>query len=372
MKARLPSPLENLLVEDRGQNNILSRLGVKEFALLSGTCHNMLGFFKTPLPIYQFKLACHLVQEPSDDKVKFILRSNPNLLNFKFKKLELKSQTFFNVTPLQLAYGAKDDVMCNTLKPFFTQLHGSKEVGITEMQKQISEMKDEHKNFDFDPIMRAISNEFFNNGRDAETNRLILSPVTLAAIEQFRNDFDTAQLKIIDKGMHFRWETLDELCDVYTEAARQWNFNYNRCTLLEDAVLAWVLGYVPENGAQYFSQGLYYLQHVQNDKPEPFKRAAITRDGHNFYEVLKNQSIDFFLRGRRVDIIYGRGSVHGITVPNALGQDGCPSLLAARHLVKNFCRAKTTKLKNLFGHLQLLKRPHECNNYEKFNKRPRV
>jgi len=337
MKARQPSPLENLLIKDPGQNNILSRLDVTDYVRLSRTCYSMSEFFKKPLSINSpIALQYYINQEPNDDRVKFILRNNLNLLNVEFKKVIGKTQTFLNVTPLQLAYGAKDDVMCHTLKPLFIQFHGSEKAGIDEMQRQISEMKDEHKPFDFNPIIQAISNESFNNGRDAKTNKLILSEATLAAIDQFRKDFDATQPKIIDKGMHFRWETLEELFEHYVRAAAQWNYNYNKCSLFEDAAIALVLEYVPENGTQAFNQGLYYLQ---KDNPEPYKRAASTRDGHNFRVALKNESVGFILTGSCVDIIYGRaGGCAG----------GHPATLASRcsHISK-LMSSKNFKLAEL-------------------------
>jgi len=311
MKARQPSPLENLLGEDPGKNNILSRLDVTDYVRLSRTCYSMSEFFKAPLPIRLIKLPYYINQEPNDDKVKFILRNNLSLLNFEFEKVIGETQTFLNVTPLQLAYGAKDDVMCHTLKPLFIELYGSEQAGIDEMQRQISKMKDEHKSFDFNPIIQAISNESFNNGRDPKTNKWILSQATLAAIDQFRKDFDATQPKIVDKGMHFRWETLEELFEHYVRAATQWDYNYNKCALFEDAAIALVLEYVPENGAQAFNQGLYYLQ---KDTPEPYKRAAATRDGQNFRGALKMESADFLLTGSCVDIIFGcalRDCVYG-------------------------------------------------------------
>ncbi|MBX3710200.1 MAG: hypothetical protein KIT56_05605 [Gammaproteobacteria bacterium] len=330
MKVRQPSPLENLLVKDPGQNNILHRLDITDYVRLSRTCYSMSEFFKAPLSIKTIKLPYYINQEPNDNKVKFFLRNNLNLLNVVFKKVIGKTQTFLNVTPLQLAHGARDDVMCNTLKPFFVQLHGSEKAGIDEMQRQISEMKDDHKPFDFNPIIQAISNESFNNGLDAKTSKLILSKATLAAIEQFRKDFDATQPKIIDKGMHFRWETLEELFENYVHAAAQWNHNYNKCALFEDAAIAWVLGYVPENGAQSFNQGLYYLQ---KDNPEPFKRAATTRNGCNFHVALKYESVDFLLSGSCIDIVYG----------DRCDRIGWPPM--AYDSVQDLCRAKTSSLK---------------------------
>jgi len=300
VESRQPSELEKFLSTDPGQKIILHSLDITNYYGLSQTDYSMSQFFKRPLLLA--KLAHYLAQAPDDVKVQFILKSNLNLLQVVFKEVVLHSRTVTNVTPLQLVFGARDREMCETLAPFFEELCGSFDAGKNEMERQISEMKNDHKSFDFKPIIQAISNELFNLGQDAETGKWILSPATLAAIKQFREDFDASQPKIIDKGMHFRWETLRELSDAYAKAAIQWQYDYKKCALLEDAAIAWVFNYMPENGAQHCNQGLYYLQ---KNNPEPFKRMQKTRNEEKFYEALKQPSIDFLLAGSCIDIIYG-------------------------------------------------------------------
>jgi len=294
-----PSALEKILSTDPGQEIILRNLDVTDYASLKRTNFSLSQFFnKRPLSFWMPKLAYYLAQAPHDNWVQFILKSNPNLLQVVFEKVVLKSCTVFNVTPFQLAYSGKDGEMCKTLFPFFEKKYGSD--ARDEMQKQISEMKNYHQPFDFTPIIQAISNELFNHGRDGETNTWILSKATLTAIETFRKDFDASQPKIIEKGMQFRWETLQELTDAYAEVAKQWRYDYKKCALLEDAVLAWVLGYLPENGKQHCNQGLFYLQ---KDNPEPLNRMQNTRDGRCFDESLKRRSADFLLDGTCIDVI---------------------------------------------------------------------
>jgi len=296
------NPLVNLLKIDVGQYHILNKLGLADYVRISKVSRGMYELIK---PIKDSSaLQKYINQEPNEDKVAYILRNNLNLLMNEFKEVVGNTQIFLDVTPLQLAYGAMDDAMCYTLKQFFIQFHNYDEkAAIDEMQKQINEMKDDHQSFDFDPIMQAISKESFNNGR--ANGKLILSPATIDAIDKFREDFTATQPKIIHKGMHFRWETIQELFK--TAAAAEVlsnNVHHMKAILLEDAVLAWVLGYIPENSVQSFNQGLIHLQQYK----ESYKRAASTRDGYNFRDVLKKESNYFhLLEGSCVDIIFGRG-----------------------------------------------------------------
>lgn len=302
MKSRQPSPLEELLSSDPGREIILpTLLGVQNLYRLSQTCRSIFQVSKKDLLLA--KLAYYLAQEPDELKVQFIIKSNLNLLQVEFKEVVLPMYTVINVTPLQLVYGAGDGEMCGILALFFAEKYGE-EKGMEEMQRQISEMKNDHKPFDFRPIIQAISNEAFNLGQDATTNKWILNPNTLAAIEKFRKDFDENQLKIIDKGMQFRWETLQELSDAYRDVAATWNNNhyYLKCALLEDVIFGWVFRYATKNDIQRFNQGLYYLQ---KENPEQFKRMKKTRDGHDFLEALKKPSVDFLLDSSCVDIICG-------------------------------------------------------------------
>ncbi len=308
MPHRESSALQELLLTDPGQTIILQKIDLQDYPRLMQTSYSMFeSFKKNHLHCWLAKLAYHLAQEPDDVKVKFILKNNLNLLSFIFNEVRLRSVTVTHVTPLQLVYGAGDNKMCETLIPFFEKKYGGKDAGRAEMQKQINEMKNERVKFDFAPIIEAISNEPFNNGHDPETKKWILSPHTLSAIKKFREDFDASQPTIINKGMHFHWETLHELINAYAAAAAQWNAHYYyRCTLLEDVALSRVLSHIPENGAQYFNQGIFYLEkNEHNEHPEPFGRMKRMRDGHNFYDSLKQDSVDFSLDSSGVDVIFG-------------------------------------------------------------------
>jgi hypothetical protein len=333
VKSGGPSALENFLSTDPGQEILRNHLDMTDHISLKRTSFSLSQFFnKRPLSFWIPKLAYYLAQSPHDNWVQFILKSNPNLLEVVFEKVILKSCTLFNVTPLQLAYSGKDNAMCETLVPFFEERYGIN-ASRKEMQKQISAMKNHHKPFEFTPIIQAISNESFNHGHDAKTNKWLLSPATLAAIQTFRNDFDASQPKTIDKGMQFRWETLQELTDAYVNAAAEWEYDYKKCALFEDAAYAWILGYLPENGKQQCSQGIYYLQ---KDDPEPLRRMQNMRDGQEIDGALKQQSADFFLDGSCVDIIFGR------VVRREPTNFPCLSALAAvAEQIRNFCRTKT-------------------------------
>ncbi len=345
MRNREPSRLQELLSTDPGVI-ILSNLELADYRRLSLTDYSFSLFFKDCL--FETKLAYFikaLSQEPDDMKVKQLLENNLNLLDIIFKEVILQSVTVTNVTPLQLVYGAGDTKMCETLAPYFEKKYGGKEAGRAEMQKQISEMKNEHVKFDFAPIVQAISDEKFNNGRDPETNKWILSPHTMAAIKKFREEFDASQPTIIDKGMQFRWETLRDLKDAYVALTAQRNNNtgyyYYRCALLEDAVFAWVFRHIPENDAQHFSQGLAYLQ--KKPDPQPLMRMKTMRDGRHFYTSLKEESACFLhLDSLCVDIIYGRLAVpQHYRIPCAQ-----PTLIG---VLENFCRTKMWNLQKYAG-----------------------
>ena len=153
-------------------------------------------------------------------------------------------------------------------------------------------------------VIQAITNEKFNNGRDA-ANKIILSEETHIAIATFREEFVISQPKIINNGMRFPLKILQEVCEAYSQAAvQQWHYSYKKCGLLEDAVLSLVLHYVPANDAQRFAQGLHFLQ----DRREKFKRLCTTRDGCPFYLTLLKPSFDFPLPSACVDIVFGQGS----------------------------------------------------------------
>lgn len=293
-------------------NNIVPELDPTTALNLAVGNKDLLRLFKSYVFTPEARLAHYIVVEPNDIKVREILDEHPELVQTKIKKVIDKSErTIINATPLQLAYYAGDERMCETIKPFIEKACGSEDAGREEMRRQIKEKETkeseennkqikEHLAGILATVIQAISNEQFNR-RDPKTNKFILSDATLKAIAEFKEAFDATQPKVIDKGMHFRLETLQEVCEAYADAARQqWNYAYNKCALFEDGVLAHVLTYVPANIAQEFNQGLYYRQ----DRNEEFIRANKTRDGRHFYRYLRGGSDDFHLSGRRVDIIY--------------------------------------------------------------------
>lgn len=93
-----PSELEKLLSTDPGQKKILQALDVRDYGRLTLTDKSMSQFFKKHHSSFWLtKLACCLAQEPHDDKVRFILKSNLGLLDIVFPKVELQSLTVFNL-----------------------------------------------------------------------------------------------------------------------------------------------------------------------------------------------------------------------------------------------------------------------------------
>src|SRR3990167_8383382 len=291
------------LQEDIG--NKLDIITLSHLVCLNKTCY---GLFQKPfLNARLERLAHYIVIEPNEDEIKKILNKYPELFLKKIKKvINHNGRSIINATLYQLAYGEGDVDMCEMLGSYFERACGNFEAGENERQKQIKERfadNNQAKGFDFKPIIQAISDEQFNHGK--ENNKWILSDSTLKAIETFRKDFDESQPKIIDKGMHFRLETLQELYETYAKAAApQWEYHYEKCALLEDGIIPFVLRYVPENDAQKLKQGLYYLQTKEPDR-EHFNRAKKMRDGRDFRGRLMSASAHFPFLGFYVDIVFG-------------------------------------------------------------------
>ncbi len=343
MNARQPSEselkkseLENLLDTDPGRNIILHDLSTTAYDSLRFVNKSMFNFFKRH-PVQS--LVYYLVHKPDEKSVWDILNAYPHLLNFQFKKVVFQKYTATNMTPLQLAHSAGDiEMRDNVFEPLFIQHYGDEQKGIEEMQKQISELKNIHKPFDFGLIMQAISNEPFNLGKD-ETNRWILSPAMLAAIDVFIEEYDENQPKIFDKAMLFSWETLGKFAEAYAANAAQWGGNnyYLRCALTEEAVLREVILRAPENDKQRFNQGIYYFQQAN---PEQFKRWQKNRDDASFDDSLKARSVNFNLRASCSDIIFGRAAMRG-------GWCGVPTVAVGVAAVTKFLSNKNFKLAEL-------------------------
>lgn len=326
-------------------HQIVPELDSKTMLNLALVNKDLSRLFQSKVLTLEARLAHYIVVEPNDIEVRKILDKHPELVMKKIHKVKDNSKrTLINYTPLQLAYYAGDDTMCETLRPYIAQVCSSEEAGIEEMRNQIkekvveenkekSEEQDNHLRALLAAVIQAILNEQFNHGRDS----LILNDTTLKAIQAFKEAFDTTQPKVIDKGVHFRLETLQEVCKAYEDAARQWNYDYKKSALFEDGVLAHVLTYVTANIAQEFNQGLYYRQ----DRNEKFKRCNKTRDGHHFYRYLRGDSVDFQLPGSCVDIVFGYvcASARGAVLQGRCGV-----------LLQNLCQTKASKLQNLCNH----------------------
>jgi hypothetical protein len=302
----LPPELLLAIIKEVPTNQVPPTLGA--LSRISTSRH---GLFQSELNTA--KLAHYIIVEPNPTEVKKLINAYPELLMANIKEVEVRGRKIRNNTPFQLAYGAGDDDMCLVLKKGMVHHLGSEEAATNEIRKQVSEKFKEDEASDtliknhlatlLAPVIQAITAERFDNDRNAD-GKLILSDATLTAINTFREDFDKTQPKIIDQGMHFRSNTLQEIYDAYAQAAGQGGYDYYQCALFEDGVLSSVLSYVPENDAQRFSQGLYYLQ---KDQPEVFARRQTLRGdpNNNFYRILRSSSRDFFLSGSCIDMVVG-------------------------------------------------------------------
>jgi len=362
-----PSVVKCLLNNPGFARDLLSpHLDVDNFSRSARTCRGSNTMFKPLLPIS--RAAHYVIVKPSVVEIKKILDKLDldSLKTFLQKEvnnvLGQSRITYVNMTLLQLAYSAGDDEMCLVLEPYFERAFGSQEAAREEIRKQLNEKFAEGSEVEkaqreareleiknqlqglLATVIQAITNEKFNHGRDA-AKKLILSPATLDAITTFRKALDALQPKIIDKGMHFRYNTLQEIYDTYAQAAAQWGYDYNRCALFEDGVVVAALLNVPENDAQKFSQGLYYLQ---NNPTEACGRSLKLRDTEtNFYDSLRLASVDFSgLSGSCVDIICG-GVGRARSVRARLA--GPARVQAAQILF----RTKTSNLQSLRGRSDL-------------------
>lgn len=346
----LVTTIEEFLPTEPAQTELVPKLALRDLGRLARTCKSIHRLFQDTLLLE--RLAHFLIVSPSVVEVIQMVRAYPELLDSNLPKItNRKGQVIINNKPFSLAFGAGDDEMCAALKEEMISFYGSKETAETEIQKQLSEKIGETDKEQDDlirneldalltAVIQAITNEQFNLGRDAD-NKLILSPATLAAIATFREGLAALHSKIINKGMHFRSNTLQETYDAYAQAAAQWGYDYNRCALFEDGALTSVLFNVPENDAQRFSQGLYYLQKAQ---PEKFERKLTLRCTNlNFYDCLRSVSLDFSnLVGRCVDIYCGGAMVSPLR-PRAWPRAG----------LQNLCRTKTSNLQNLRSRWEL-------------------
>lgn len=325
-----PSVVTYLLIDnpELGYSSLLPHIDADHIGRFARLCKAANGLFQPLLPIS--RAAHYVVVKPSVVEIKKILDAlAPDALKLFLQRkvknvLGQSGITYVNMTLLQLAYSAGDDDMCLKLEPYFKRAFGNKEAAREAIHRQLNEKFAEGSEAEkaqreireteiktqlqglLKTVIQAISDEKFNLGCDAN-NKLILSPATLAAITAFRKALDALQPKVIEKGMAFRYNTLQEIYDAYVQAAAQWGYNYNRCALFEDGVLSSVLGYLPENDAERCSQGLYYLQ---KDPPEPFARSLNLRGTNiNFYDSLRGCSPDFSnLSGTCFDIVYGLAS----------------------------------------------------------------
>lgn len=269
------------------------------------------------------QLAPDVIVDPNKakkEKVISALMTEPRLLETKIAAVRDRKGRFIkNKTLFQLAYGAGDDDFCRAMKPAFIKLCGDEKAAIAEMERQRNEIRESkeveakkeadskaHLAKILAPVMAAMDAEQFDQGRDAH-RKIILRQATLDAIKKFRIDFAESQPKEIDKGPHFRYNTLQEILAASVQAAARWKYNYKRCALFEDGVLSTVLSYAPDNDEMRFSQGLYYLQ--KNADPEPFNRSLALREGEaNIFDDLNAPSADFAdLQGSCVDISFGTG-----------------------------------------------------------------
>lgn len=338
----LPIELDYVIANQRPYNE-----ATKIMATLSITCKHFqgqVGFFKQNLEKRASNQLGIYIESGDIVNAEKMVKANPRLLLCPIEKIinPQTQQIIEEMTPLQAAYCEGDDKMCLMLERYFENACVSKEAGRKEVDRQLEEKFGEGKDEDKESkqvrknrlatIVQAITKEQFNNGRDAVTNKLILSEATQRAIATFREEFTASQPKIIQQGKRFHLERIKEVCAAYIKAMKLWGYDYPKSALFGDAILTIVLSYASKNDAMRFAQGLYYLQ----DEREEFKLSITTRDGHNFYHQVLHSESSFFssLSGSCVDILFG-------------GFAMTPYLAGYMERLQNLSRAKTSTLENL-------------------------
>jgi hypothetical protein len=261
------------------------------------------------------KLAEWIVVAPTLAHVEKIIDAmldDPALL---FTKVEVvknrKNQVIKNKTLYQLAYGAGDNDLVRRMEVVFVANYGDQAKAVMEQQRnEMLESQEEYQRNEaaclrqlkelLTLVIAAINAETFDGAQ--VDNRITLHPETLVAIDIFKVGFANMQPEEIEKGMHFRFSLMQAAYDRYVTLEPHWN--YNRCALYEDVVLATLQDYLPVYVAMEESQGLSYQQRTQN--PESCKRElALRQGGTNFYDVVNRGSVDFVLPGSCVDIYFG-------------------------------------------------------------------
>ena len=337
---------------------IASMLPLEDAGRLASSCRFLHEKIQPTLELRRLRALGHFViVEPNENRVKHLLADKPELVNAIIPPItDAAGRVHREKTILQLSYSVKDAEMCEVIKLSFISHYQSETTGLAAMQTQINEAFG-YETADYlveattecavkmkllmQPVITAIEAELFNLGRNAD-KKLVLNPATLLAIEVFRDELKRWMMKN-DKRLRAYDSALQTVYDTYVMKAAQWHYDEKKCGLLEDGVLSAVFGYAPENDAQKFSQGLYYLQ----DHHEPFKRTIALRFcKRNFYEVLSYRSVDFDLSRRYAQIATWH---EGIAPSVCLGRQ--------RVRISNHITSKYSKMENVLQQLPQVQEP---------------
>lgn len=378
-------------MNDAIYTNIVPRLDVFSLFRLSQTCkkfYNDLAVEKQTI-ILNHRLAHFTVVEPNETEIKQILdklyhNRLSGMLTKKIGQIEVVIDKENNIkrvlrdqTLLQLAYGDKDPEMCALYKSYFEKAFGddaqnimhaqiaekfTKEPDFEEKDKQIKDHLAGLLNavitvFTNEPSFYPLHSSNSHYRRDQKTGKIILSNNFAEAIRIFREEFAKTQPEVIDKGFHFREETLQEILDAYNTAS----WEHERCALFQDAILTAVLPYIPKNDQQRFMQGLHFLQ----DEDEKFSRPSETRKNpdwggpYTFTKILSNPSMIFDYPHSGYDIVFS-GQMNGTSGIDGWFEKNGQNVRITRsstafhqaELYKDLCECKNDKLSQLFPVLE--------------------
>ena len=205
------------------------------------------------------------------------------------------------------------------MRTVFVKHLGSEISAMEEIQKQMNEMleseeeyqkKEQQDKLDFAnvllPLIAAIEAEPFK--RTKYVDRDVLGDEVSTAIKAFKEGFKKCQRMTIDKGMHFRHQTLIEAYEVFLAQRIQWNYDHLKSLLLADVIIAAAQSFVPAHDADEMTRGLLYRIDYPDDKHE---RDHISID--EFYEVVTGfngrKSLDIDLDGSCLNIEHGQDNV---------------------------------------------------------------
>src|SRR3990167_73639 len=205
-----------------------------------------------------------------------MIDASPHLLLMSGTVVNYSLQTIIDVTPVQLAFGGNDEVMCAMLK---------ERLGEAEFLKQISERFHEDAEAEkkaaaeFDEIMNQLVEGITDplaNIKD-ELNHMPNESPLRNLLDNFRVKFSPVEVKV---GKHFNVQFLLKALDIYY-ANDTWPSERRR--LFWRQVVGYLERLLPVSYVQAGCQGIENIR-----EGEPLKRLLKLVDGSSYYPLDAN------------------------------------------------------------------------------------